>query len=220
CATCHLEGQSDAVTWRFKQGPRDTPSNAGGPINTGFLFRQAVRNDVVQYDETVRVEQGGNYHRNNAAQLPDLQALAAFTNFAIPLPQNPFRSKDGTLTSAQQSGKALFSSRCASCHSGDWYTDSGAGNATLDLAGTVTLHDIGTCVSTGAFPDKIATDVAGHARTACDFDTPTLRGVFATPPYFHDGSAPTLEDAILRVPGTSDLSDQQRSDLVAFLKTL
>ena len=30
CATCHIEGRSDAVTWRFEQGPRDTPSNAGG----------------------------------------------------------------------------------------------------------------------------------------------------------------------------------------------
>ena len=30
CATCHMEGRSDSVTWRFEQGPRDTPSNAGG----------------------------------------------------------------------------------------------------------------------------------------------------------------------------------------------
>src|SRR5207245_2571931 len=36
CASCHLEGQTDAVVWLFKEGPRDTPSNAGGPINTGF----------------------------------------------------------------------------------------------------------------------------------------------------------------------------------------
>ena len=25
CASCHIEGRSDAVTWRFEQGPRDTP---------------------------------------------------------------------------------------------------------------------------------------------------------------------------------------------------
>ncbi len=30
CASCHIEGGSDAVTWLFKEGPRDTPSNAGG----------------------------------------------------------------------------------------------------------------------------------------------------------------------------------------------
>ncbi|MEO7331364.1 MAG: YncE family protein, partial [Minicystis sp.] len=76
CASCHIEGGSDAVTWLFTQGPRDTPSNAGGPINTGFLLRQGMRNDVNQYDETIVVEQGGNYHLDQAAQKPDLDALA------------------------------------------------------------------------------------------------------------------------------------------------
>lgn len=218
CSSCHLEGQSDAVTWRFKQGPRDTPSNAGGPINTGFLFRQAVRNDVLQYDETIRVEQGGNYHRTDTGQLPDLQALADFTNYAIPLPQNPNRG--AALTASQQHGSQIFSARCTSCHSGPWLTDSGAGNPALDLAGPVLLHDIGTCVTSGAFPDQAATAVNGAARSACQFDTPTLRGVFATAPYFHDGSARTLEDAVARVPGTADLAASDRADLVAFLKTL
>ena len=51
CAICHLEGQTDAVTWRFLQGPRDTPSNAGGPINTGFLLRQALKSTVMEYDQ-------------------------------------------------------------------------------------------------------------------------------------------------------------------------
>src|SRR5439155_22514735 len=29
CSSCHLEGGTDAVTWRFSPGPRDTPTNAG-----------------------------------------------------------------------------------------------------------------------------------------------------------------------------------------------
>ena len=215
CASCHLEGQSDAVTWQFKQGPRDTPSNAGGPINTGFLFRQAVRNDVLQYDETIRVEQGGSYHRTAASQLPDLQALSDFTNYAIPLPQNPHQPG-----AASQRGKVLFDARCASCHGGAWLTDSGQGNPNLDLAGPVLLHDVGTCVTSGPFPDKTATDVNGGARAACQFDTPTLRGIFATAPYFHDGSAETLDDVVQRLPMSSDLSAADRADLVAYLETL
>lgn len=220
CATCHLEGQTDAVTWRFAQGPRDTPSNAGGPINTGFLFRQAVRNDVTDYDETIRVEQGGSYRRTIAAQLPDLKAIAAFTNFAIPFPQNPHAAPGGALSLAAARGKALFDSFCATCHSGPYMTDSGNGNPSLSMSGFVQLHDVGTCVTSGDFPDQTSHDIEGNPRTACDFDTPTLRGIFATAPYFHDGSAATLDEVIARLPVSKSLGAADRSDLVEYLKTL
>jgi cytochrome c peroxidase len=59
-------------------------------------------------------------------------------------------------------------------------------------------------------------------HTACDFDTPTLRGIFATAPYFHDGSAATLGDAVDRLPAaiTNGLSTGDKADLVAYLQTL
>ncbi|MGZ3441352.1 MAG: YncE family protein, partial [Polyangia bacterium] len=181
CSSCHLEGYSDAVTWRFFVGPRDTPSNAGGPINTGFLLRQALRNTIQDYDTTIQIEQGGSYHRSDAAHASDLQALADFVNFAIPIPQNPNRTADGSLTATQMHGKDLFLQYCRSCHAGEYLTDSGAGNPTLDLGGTILLHDIGTCVTSGEFPDQAAPDeVVGKMHSACDFDTPTLRGIFAS----------------------------------------
>jgi len=52
---------------------------------------------------------------------------------------------------------------------------------------------------------------------------PSLRNVATTAPYFHDGSAPTLEDAIRRMAAAQldrTLSDQQADALVAFLRTL
>jgi cytochrome c peroxidase len=52
---------------------------------------------------------------------------------------------------------------------------------------------------------------------------PTLRNVAATAPYFHDGSAPTLADAV-KTMGTAQLdrslTDEQIAALVTFLKTL
>jgi cytochrome c peroxidase len=52
---------------------------------------------------------------------------------------------------------------------------------------------------------------------------PSLRNVATTPPYFHDGSAPTLSDAV-RTMGTAQLGrvliDQQVTAIVAFLNTL
>jgi cytochrome c peroxidase len=52
---------------------------------------------------------------------------------------------------------------------------------------------------------------------------PSLRNVATTPPYFHDGSAPTLEEAIRKMAAAQldrTLSDQQVDALVAFLQTL
>lgn len=52
---------------------------------------------------------------------------------------------------------------------------------------------------------------------------PSLRNVATTPPYFHDGSAPTLDDAVRKMglaQLNSTLTDQQVSSIVAFLQTL
>jgi cytochrome c peroxidase len=52
---------------------------------------------------------------------------------------------------------------------------------------------------------------------------PSLRNVAATAPYFHDGSAATLEEAVRRMGSAQlgwPLSDQQINSIVAFLRTL
>jgi YVTN family beta-propeller protein len=93
CASCHLEGRSDAVTWLFAQGPRDTPTNAGGTLDTGFLFRTGDRTKVQDYWKTIDVEQGGDFAPGGAQQ-PLLDAIAAYVNYAIPVPVPP--STDAT----------------------------------------------------------------------------------------------------------------------------
>jgi cytochrome c peroxidase len=54
------------------------------------------------------------------------------------------------------------------------------------------------------------------------FDTPSLRGVKHTSPYFHDNSANTLEDVIrhYNLLFQFQISAQERDDLIAFLETL
>lgn len=52
---------------------------------------------------------------------------------------------------------------------------------------------------------------------------PSLRNVATTPPYFHDGSAPTLGDAVRQMGAAQldrKLSDQQVDAIIAFLQTL
>jgi YVTN family beta-propeller protein len=238
CATCHLEGRSDAVTWRFAQGPRDTPTNAGGMLDTGFLFRTADRNQVQDYWKTIDVEQGGHFSNTEPAQKPLLDAIAAYVNYAIPTPIPPSTDEahlvqGAALATVRAQGATVFGTLgCAGCHSGPAMTDSGSGNPMLVLSApivstatpnSVLLHDVGTCVSTGPWPDVAHDDIAGDPRPACGFDTPALRGLWDSAPYMHDGSAQTLEAAVsimLDATGTPPSPPPSADDLRALVEFL
>jgi len=222
CATCHLEGRSDAVTWLFAQGPRDTPSNAGGTIGTGFLFRTADRSRVQDYWHTIDIEQGGHFDPMDPTLAPLLDRIADFTDHGIPAPVPP--RTDPALVAR---GAALFQRSdvgCSGCHSGPRLTDSGGGNPTLDLSGFVLLHDVGTCVASGAFPDVAHQDVAGNPRQACMFDTPSLTGLADSAPYLHDGSAAEIRDVLEKTRGKmGDITQLSASDedaLIEYLRSL
>jgi len=116
-------------------------------------------------------------------------------------------------------GQTVFAEAgCGSCHRGPAGTDSGLGNPSLTLTGPVVstpttggvlLHDVGTCVQGGDFPDLDHTDLAGDPRGACAFDTPALRGLTDAAPYLHDGSAPTL-DAVVPIMLQASVGQGQR----------
>jgi DNA-binding beta-propeller fold protein YncE len=91
------------------------------------------------------------------------------------------------------------------------------GGQVFDQVGCRTCHD-----------GPMYTDQERHKLTGTlpESDTPSLVGLSASAPYFHDGSAVTLE-ALLRDRGavhgmadTAKLSEQQIADLTAFLETL
>ena len=242
CASCHVEGRSDAVTWLFAQGPRDTPSNSGGMLDTGFLFRTADRSQVRDYWKTIDVEQGGDFHPGGA-QDPLLEAIEAYVNTAIPIPVAPstderHQIQGEALSSLRSQGLTVFNTvGCDDCHSGPARTDSGSMNPMLVLSGPIVssstpggvlLHDVGTCVTDGPWPDVPHDDLDGDPRPGCAFDTPALRGLTDSAPYLHDGSAATLEDVLPSMlqaaagqgatPQTLSASDQ--AALVEYLRSL
>jgi cytochrome c peroxidase len=95
-------------------------------------------------------------------------------------------------------------------------------------SGGILLHDVGTCVTAGPWPDVVHDDIQGDPRPACAFDTPALRGLADSAPYFHDGSAATLADvlpAMLQAaagPGVAPqtLSAADQNALVEYLRSL
>jgi cytochrome c peroxidase len=127
------------------------------------------------------------------------------------------RHDTSALTSWEQEGYQLFKSLgCASCHQGMGM----GGNMYQRIA--VTLPDFADKAQP-TLADRGRFNVTGDPRDMYMFKVPSLRNVALTAPYFHDGSAATLQDAVrtigkyqLRRP----LSDQQVELIVAFLKTL
>ncbi len=57
-----------------------------------------------------------------------------------------------------------------------------------------------------------------------NFDTPTLRGLWMSAPYMHDGVAQTLEEVLTRTDPVhsvaGSLTRQELEDLIAFLLSL
>jgi len=108
-------------------------------------------------------------------------------------------------------GRVVFqgAAGCARCHQGSTFTDVLSGPPRL----WPVTHD----------PDEVGTEAGYAARTATKrYRTTPLRGLFQHAPYFHDGSAPTLE-AVVEHYNTRfglNLSGAQKADLVQYLKSL
>ena len=133
-----------------------------------------------------------------------LEALSAY-QFSLDAPE-PLGNVD---EASVRRGHAVFNgvARCTSCHLGDAKTDVNANR----------LHT----------PAEVGQDAAYAVRSATKlYRTTPLRGLWSPPqlqgPYFHDGSAKTLEavvDHYVQLFGLT-LTSGQRADLVAYLKTL
>ena len=141
---------------------------------------------------------------------PKLAALLAY-QLSLRAPRPAAGSFDAD---AAERGKDVFrnQARCASCHEGPALTDV-VKNVFGGRGTTPFLHD----------PASVGQNPAYAMRTATrQYRTTPLRGLLQHPPYFHDGSAPTLPavvDHYVRLFGLS-LTPGQKADLIEYLKSL
>lgn len=162
------------------------------------------------------------------------RALVSYMTASVPL-DAPFdrflRGDASAVTGDVRRGADLFSQYgCSSCHQGkavggnmqapfgvmsDPYVDRGlCESGDYCRAGCA---DGSTCAKPAPV---IAADAGAGERR---FRVPSLRNVALTGPYFHDGSARTLEEAVdvmARVQLGLTLSPADRASLVAFLQSL
>ncbi len=154
------------------------------------------------------------------------KAIAAFERTVLSgnSPYDKFQAGDeAALTDEQKEGWQLFQDAgCVTCHSPPLFTN-------------------GRYYNAGVGMDKEEPDVGRMAVTEKEgdkgkFRVPTMREIANTNPYFHDGSAETLEDAValmaaggkdnenlsamLKAVREAELTDEDQKKIVAFLNGL
>jgi YVTN family beta-propeller protein len=225
CSSCHPDGHNDARVWQQPEGLRKTTAFFG-MAHTHPLHWSADRDEVQDFEYTIRsrLMQGYGLYKGSIrpktgyekAELQqklsgvskDLDAMAVYCN-SFEFPLSPHIPAPGKLSAAAEHGKHIFYRKdvgCAQCHTGPYYTDS-------NLQKPI-VHDVGTGND----------DPSEKMGTA--YDTPTLLGIYRTPPFLHHGKAKTLEEVLTaynkqdRHGKTSQLSRSERQDLVEFLRSL
>lgn len=195
----------------------DLKEQAGGPIaNPGEMaFTHALAVDVlasipgyVQSFERVFGDPGVDIDRIT-------QAIAAFEQTLV-TPNSRFdqwlQGKEEAISEQELAGYTLFkNSGCVACHNG-----AALGGTSFQKMGLVEPYKTEN-------PAEGRAAVTGKDEDRFKFKVPTLRNVELTYPYFHDGAAATLEEAV-QIMGRLQLgrtySEEETEQIVAFLKTL
>jgi len=136
-------------------------------------------------------------------------------------PSSPFdrylRGDPQALSPEAKRGFGLFKSYgCASCHQG-----MAIGGNVFERFGV--LRDFFADRGHFSEADLGRFNVTAREQDRFVFRVPSLRNVALTAPYFHDGSAPTLEAAVTIMATYQlgrDLDAQDVRDLVSFLRSL
>lgn len=196
---------------------QDLKEQAGGPIaNPGEMasthdIAVKVVNSIPQYREQFKKAFGSNGVDIDRVTT----AIAAFEETLV-TPGSRFdkwlEGDKQALTKEELDGYKLFkSSGCTKCHNGP-----AVGGNSFEKMGVHKPYETSN-------PAVGRMDVTGKEEDRFVFKVPTLRNVELTYPYFHDGGAATLEEAVDimgRIQVNREFNKEEIANIVAFLKTL
>jgi len=250
CARCHqpaLYG-ADALPRSIGAEHRTHPRHSQTVLNAALQFVQHWRGDRTSVeDQAVKALTGPPAYGNPsaAAAMARLRAIRgyaplfarAFPGDADPLTAENFgkavgayvrtlvtpspfdaflRGDDDALTPTAQAGLRTFVRvGCAACHNGV-----GVGGGMYQKFG---IKEDYWRVTASAGVDRGRFDMTQDPADLYVFKVASLRNVAMTPPYFHDGSVPTLSEAVhvmARVQLGRTLADGEVTAIVTFLESL
>lgn len=197
CAGCHIEGRTDRLVWAFAPDGRNAPVLAGRLTDTGPFNWDGDKEDLSENIRRSVRRMGGT-----GLSASEVAALTEYVETGLPLPRNPWPERHRSNGVGVEEGRAIFDSAeagCSGCHSGPAYTDRAR-------------HRLGP----GDDPER-------DLRLP-KIDTPSLIGLWASAPYFHDGRYADLRqlltDRRLHMGSTGHLDQGRVGALIAYLQTL
>ncbi len=215
------------ATSQFWDGRADSlEAQAVGPVGNPIEMGHSMTGVVERFSKIpAYVERFQKVFGTGVTEKGFAQAVAAFERTVLSgdAPYDRYQAGDkNALDDAQKRGLELFEKHCAMCHKPPLFSNYRFVNAGVGMS----LPK----------PDEGRKDVTKKTSDLGKFRVPALREVANTAPYFHDGSAATLEEAVaLMAAGGKDnpnLSEMMKSvreakltadnqkDLVVFLKGL
>ena len=248
CSSCHQldAGGDDNVARGISTSASQHVVNTPSIFNAQFNFRQNWDGSVRTLEEQINLAVKNRHVFSSSwdeiiatlskdSELADdfrevyldgitreniIDALVEFEKTLI-TPNSPFdrylRNEDGALTDEELKGYQAFKELgCISCHQGiniggNLYQKFGVFYNYIAERGDIKKLDYGRMNQTNRQMDAFV------------FKVPSLRNIAVTAPYLHDGSAETIEEAIIIMGKTQlgrTLTDDETLQIKAFLKTL
>jgi cytochrome c peroxidase len=196
---------------------KDLQAQAGGPIaNPGEMGSSHVLAVEVLQSNPGYVTEFKKVFGNDKVTIEEVtEAIAAFESTLV-TPNSRFdkwlQGDMRALSADELAGYKLFKeSGCVSCHNG-----AAVGGNSYQKMGVVEPYKTSNAAQGRSGVTKLDAD-------RFKFKVPTLRNVEMTYPYFHDGAANTLKEAVDtmgRIQLGKKFSDAENGKIVAFLKTL
>lgn len=224
CFDCHVNGHTSGAFHlvgdiRPQENRRriETPSLRGVNIQRLFGSQRALKTveDFTEFEQRAAYFDGdpvlatkkGLNILDRGSQVHDMSEFQEILDFPPAPKLNVFGRLDRKkATEAEARGEDLFFGRanCAACHTPPFYTDNSMHDLMVERFYTPRME--GGMLMTRQGPIK----------------TFPLRGIKESPPYFHDGRLLTLEDTVefFNLVLELNLSAQEKSDLVAFMRVL
>jgi len=218
CVSCHPDARVDALNWDLTNDGIGNPKNTRSMLFTHFTPPSMTLG--VRADAETAVRRGFIHIQFVVPPKEMMLDVDAYLKSLKPV-SSPFLNANkllvlknldssclschdpalqrGKLTSKAKDGRAVFKKAgCAECHPHPYYTD-------------MQLREVGTLEGIDA---------------GKKMDTPSLLELWRTAPYFHDGRAVTIEEAVFRRnPGDrrgniDKLNEKEKTALIEYLRSL
>jgi cytochrome c peroxidase len=224
CLDCHANGHTNASTHTVgdirpneHRHRIDTPSLRGVNIQRLFGSQRALKSveDFTEFEQRAAYFDGipadatkkGTNILERGSQVHFMAEFQEILDFPPAPKLNVFGKLDPAKASeSEMRGQEVFfgKGQCATCHAPPYYTDN-------------SMHNLRV--------ERFFNEVTINGRTASadgPIKTFPLRGIKDSPPYLHDDRLLTLEDTVefFNLVLGVKLVDQEKKDLVAFLRAL